>query len=103
MRTICRSCRAWPRIAVFDGPRCTGTGRARRFGLLLTHPVPLGGCPKAEARRRPYERVRAVLGDRGRDPGPKPGGWNRAMPAGSIPLLSVVWEPGADGTGAVVL
>ncbi|KPP87544.1 MAG: Protein of unknown function (DUF2948) [Rhodobacteraceae bacterium HLUCCA08] len=87
--------------AVFDGSEMHWDRRARRFGLLLNR-FRWEDAPKAEARRRPYERVRAVLAiedvTRVRSQGVEPGDAGRVYS-----LLSVVWEPGADGTGAVVL
>lgn len=87
--------------AVFDGAEMHWDRRARRFGLLINR-FRWEDAPRAEARKRPYERVRAVLAiedvTRVQSQGVEPGDAARVYS-----LLSVGWEPGAEGTGAVVL
>ena len=86
--------------AVFDGGALHWDRRARRFGLLLNR-FRWEDAPRAEARRRPYERVRSllVLEDviRVQSQGVEPGD-----AAQVYALLSMEFEPGEDGTGAVM-
>lgn len=46
--------------AVLDGASLTWDRKARRFALLINR-FRWEDAPKSEARKRPYERVRAVL------------------------------------------
>lgn len=87
--------------AVLDGSGMHWDRRARRFGLLLNR-FRWEDADRAEARRRPYERVRSVLAIedviRVQSQGVEPGD-----AAQVYSLLHVTFEPGEDGAGAVIL
>lgn len=87
--------------AVFPGHEMHWDRKRRRFALLLNR-FRWEDAPKAEARKRPYERVQSVLvvnevmgvQSQGVQPGDKDT---------VLSLLSVAFEPGEDGTGHVLL
>jgi hypothetical protein len=75
--------------------------KARRFDVLLSR-FRWEDRPRAEAERRPFERVRAILGladaQAVQVQGIVPGSADTVLS-----LLSLAWEPGPDGTGRVTL
>jgi hypothetical protein len=87
--------------AVFPVTEMTWQRRARRFAILLNR-FRWEDAPAAERRKRPFERVQAVLAiedvqhvaTQGIDL------QDRDM---VLSLLSVGFEPGADGAGRVIL
>lgn len=75
--------------------------RARKLALLINR-FRWEDKPGAEARHRRYERVRALLvvSD---VTGIASQGIDRNDRDTILSILSLIWEPGADGTGRVVL
>lgn len=87
--------------AVFPARQMTWDRKARRFALLLNR-FRWEDAPKAEARKRDFERVQSVLviedvtGVQTQGIDPK----DKDM---VLSLLTVTFEAGEDGTGHVVL
>lgn len=75
--------------------------RRRRLALLLNR-FRWESAEGAKRDRRPFERVRAllVISD---VTGVQSAGIDRHDPAAALELLSLTWEPGADGTGRLLL
>lgn len=87
--------------AVFPVSEMAWRPRSREFALLLNR-FRWEDKPRAEARARPYERVRSVLrvGDVTRVSSQ---GVDRSDPEMVLSLLSLTWEAGEDGTGRLIL
>jgi hypothetical protein len=87
--------------AVFPASEMVWTRKDRRFALLLNR-FRWEDAPAAQARRRDYERVQSVLciEDVMKV---QSQGVSRADGDLVLSLLSVVFEPGEDGTGRVML
>lgn len=87
--------------AVFPITEMTWDKPQRQFALLLNR-FRWEDKARAEARKRPYERVRSVLrvGDV-RNVATM--GIDRADRDTILSLLMIEWQPGEDGTGAVLL
>ncbi|RDC74722.1 DUF2948 family protein [Rhodovulum sp. 12E13] len=87
--------------AVFPVSEMRWQPRRRRFAVLLNR-FRWEDRARAEARGRPYERVRSllvvddVLAVRSQ-------GIDRSEAETVLSLLSVTWEPGEDGAGRVLL
>lgn len=87
--------------AVLTGADLKWERGKRRFACLINR-FRWEDRAAAEAARRPYERVRAllVIEDAG---AVRSQGIDRGDPETVLSILSLAWEPGADGTGAVTL
>lgn len=87
--------------AVLTGADLKWERGKRRFACLINR-FRWEDRAAAEAARRPYERVRAllVIEDAG---AVRSQGIDRGDPETVLSILSLTWEPGADGTGAVTL
>lgn len=87
--------------AVLTGADLKWQRGKRRFACLINR-FRWEDRAAAEAARRPYERVRAllVIEDAG---AVRSQGIDRGDPETVLSILSLTWEPGADGTGAVTL
>lgn len=87
--------------AVLTGADLTFQKSKRRFACLINR-FRWEDEAAAEATKRPYERVRAmlVIEDAG---AVKSQGIDRGDPETVLSILSLAWEPGEDGTGAVTL
>ncbi len=87
--------------AVFPGTEMRWDRKARRFGLLVNR-FRWEDADRAEARGRPYERVQSVLAFEDvlavQSQGVTPGDADTILS-----ILSVVFEPGEDGEGQVLL
>jgi hypothetical protein len=87
--------------AVFPASEMVWSARQRRFGLLLNR-FRWEDAPQAAARGRAVERVQAVLAIEDVTRVQSTG-----LPQGAadvvLSLLSVTFDPGADGTGRVML
>jgi hypothetical protein len=87
--------------AVFPGSEMRWDRRHRRFAILLNR-FRWEDAPAAKTRRRPFERVQAVLAiedalrvvSQGIEP---------RDPDTILSILSIDFEPGEDGTGRVVM
>ena len=87
--------------AVFPGSEMRWDRRHRRFAILLNR-FRWEDAPAAKTRRRPFERVQAVLAiedalrvvSQGIEP---------RDPDMILSILSIDFEPGEDGTGRVVM
>ena len=87
--------------AVFPAAEMKWRAKARDFAILLNR-FRWEDKDNAEARKRPYERVQTVLviSDVVRVFSQ---GVDRSDPEMILSLLSLVWEPGEDGTGRITL
>lgn len=87
--------------AVLTGADLKWERSKRRFACLINR-FRWEDREAAEAAKRPYERVRAllVIEDAG---AVKSQGIDRGDPETVLSILSLAWEPGEDGTGAVTL
>lgn len=87
--------------AVLTGADLKWERSKRRFACLINR-FRWEDRAAAEAARRPYERVRAllVIEDAG---AVRSQGIDRGDPETVLSILSLAWEPGEDGTGAVTL
>ena len=87
--------------AVLTGADLTFQRSKRRFACLINR-FRWEDEAAATASKRPFERVRAmlVIEDAG---AVKSQGIDRGDPETVLSILSLGWEPGADGTGAVTL
>ena len=87
--------------AVLTGADLKWERAKRRFACLINR-FRWEDREAAEAAKRPYERVRAllVIEDAG---AVRSQGIDRGDPETVLSILSLAWEPGADGTGAVTL
>lgn len=87
--------------AVLTGADLKWERSKRRFACLINR-FRWEDREAAEAARRPYERVRAllVIEDAG---AVRSQGIDRGGPETVLSILSLAWEPGEDGTGAVTL
>lgn len=75
--------------------------RSRRFALLLSR-FRWEDAAAARAEGRPFERVRALLAI-GDVLAVRHDGIDRSEPATVLSLLDLAWQPGADGTGTLLL
>lgn len=87
--------------AVFAITDMSWQPKARRLALLLNR-FRWEDRSAAEARGRPYERVRSLLVISGVT-GVASQGIDRTDTSTVLSLLSIAWQPGADGTGRVEL
>ncbi len=87
--------------AVFPASEMRWLVKDRRFALLLNR-FRWEDVPKAEVRRRSYERVQSVLVIEDVQK-VQSQGVNRADPEMVMSLLSMSFEPGSDGMGRIVL
>lgn len=87
--------------AVLTGADLKWERSKRRFACLINR-FRWEDERAAEAAKRPYERVRAllVIEDAG---AVRSQGIDRGDPETVLSILSLGWEPGPDGTGAVTL
>lgn len=87
--------------AVLTGADLKWERPKRRFACLINR-FRWEDREAAEAAKRPYERVRAllVIEDAG---AVRSQGIDRGDPETVLSILSLTWEPGSDGTGAVTL
>ena len=87
--------------AVLTGADLKWERSKRRFACLINR-FRWEDREAAEAAKRPYERVRAllVIEDAG---AVRSEGIDRGDPETVLSILSLAWEPGEDGTGAVTL
>jgi hypothetical protein len=87
--------------AVLTGADLKWERGKRRFACLINR-FRWEDREAAEAARRPYERVRAllVIEDAG---AVRSQGIDRGDPETVLSILSLAWTPGEDGTGAVTL
>lgn len=87
--------------AVLTGADLTFQKSKRRFACLINR-FRWEDEAAATAAKRPYERVRAmlVIEDAG---AVKSQGIDRGDPETVLSILSLAWEAGADGTGAVTI
>jgi len=87
--------------AVLTGADLKWERAKRRFACLINR-FRWEDREAAEAAKRPYERVRAllVIEDAG---AVRSQGIDRGDPETVLSILSLAWEPGEDGTGAVTL
>lgn len=87
--------------AVLTGADLKWERAKRRFACLINR-FRWEDRDAAEAAKRPYERVRAllVIEDAG---AVRSQGIDRGDPETVLSILSLAWEPGTDGTGAVTL
>ena len=87
--------------AVLTGADLKWERTKRRFACLINR-FRWEDERAAEAAKRPYERVRAllVIEDAG---AVRSQGIDRGDPETVLSILSLSWEPGVDGTGAVTL
>ena len=87
--------------AVLTGADLKWERSKRRFACLINR-FRWEDREAAEAAKRPYERVRALLvvEDAG---AVRSQGIDRGDPETVLSILSLAWEPGEDGTGAVTL
>ncbi|WP_434618993.1 DUF2948 family protein [Tabrizicola sp. M-4] len=87
--------------AVLTGADLKWERSKRRFACLINR-FRWEDRDAAEAAKRPYERVRAllVIEDAG---AVRSQGIDRGDPETVLSILSLAWEPGTDGTGAVTL
>ncbi|MEN9410180.1 MAG: hypothetical protein RL216_2154 [Pseudomonadota bacterium] len=87
--------------AVLTGADLKWERSKRRFACLINR-FRWEDREAAEAAKRPYERVRAllVIEDAG---AVRSQGIDRGDPETVLSILSLAWEPGEDGTGAVTL
>ena len=87
--------------AVLTGADLKWERSKRRFACLINR-FRWEDREAAEAAKRPYERVRAllVIEDAG---AVRSQGIDRGDPETVLSILSLAWEPGTDGTGAVTL
>ena len=87
--------------AVLTGADLKWERPKRRFACLINR-FRWEDREAAEAAKRPYERVRAllVIEDAG---AVRSQGIDRGDPETVLSILSLTWEPGADGMGAVTL
>ena len=87
--------------AVFPVTEMRWEPRRRRFSLLLNR-FRWEDAPRAEARRRPYERVQALLVVQDVR-AVRSQGIDRSDADTILSLLALAWEPGDDGAGRLVL
>jgi hypothetical protein len=87
--------------SVFPASEMTWDRRRRRFAILLNR-FRWEDAPAAERRRRPFERVQAVLAVEDVT-GVASQGVEKGDADTILSLLSIDFEPGEDGTGRVVL
>ena len=87
--------------AVFQISEMRWDRKARRLSLLLNR-FRWEDRAAAERRRRPYERVRTVLSV-GDVTAVASQGIDRGDRDTILSLLSVTWDPAADGTGRLIL
>lgn len=87
--------------AVLTAADLTWDRQSRQFALLLSR-FRWEDADAARAEGRPYERVRAILaiGDVVRV---RHDGIDRSDAGTVLSLLAIGWQPGADGTGTVML
>ncbi|MDP3959303.1 MAG: DUF2948 family protein [Pseudorhodobacter sp.] len=87
--------------AVFPAGAMTWHHRKRQFALLLNR-FRWEDRAAADRGARPYERVQSVLSV-AEVQAVQTSGFDRRLRKTALSLLQVGWQPGADGTGQVIL
>lgn len=87
--------------AVLSVSDITYDRRSRQFALLLNR-FRWEDAEAARAANRPFERVRSLLAV-GDVMQVRHDGIDRSDPATILSLLDIAWQPGADGTGILML